>query len=84
MAALYTLALTLPERGNLLELVAPGLAIGISATLLYALLRFLKFLLIYLGVALPAVWSRNSQRRKDALAVLKVLLPLLNRGPRGP
>ncbi|MFE2838614.1 hypothetical protein ACFXI6_47935 [Streptomyces mirabilis] len=84
MSALSTLAAAIPTDGGLLELVLPGLAVGISAGLLYAILRFLKFLLIYLGIALPAVWSKDTQRRKDALTTLKALLPLLQRGPRGP
>lgn len=84
MTAVYTLAAALTTGGGLLKLAVPGLAMGVSAGLLYAIVRLLQFLLIYLGIALPAVWSKDAQRRKDALTTLKTLLPLLRRGPRGP
>ncbi|ONI53608.1 MULTISPECIES: hypothetical protein [Streptomyces] len=32
------------------------------------------FLLLYLGVVLPAVWSRRSQRRHAAARVLELIL----------
>ncbi|MET8038761.1 hypothetical protein [Streptomyces sp. NPDC005345] len=84
MSALSALAAVIPADAGLLELVLPGLALGVSGGLLYAILRFLKFLLIYLGIALPAVWSKDIQRRKDALTTLKALLPLIRNGSRGP
>ncbi|MCX4920301.1 hypothetical protein [Streptomyces sp. NBC_00687] len=84
MSALSTLATVIPADAGLLELVLPGLALGVSGGLLYAILRFLKFLLIYLGVALPAVWSKDTQRRKDALTTLKELLPLIKSSSRAP
>jgi hypothetical protein len=37
------------------------------------------FLLIYLGVILPAIWSRKSTRRTAAAAVLAQLLNALRR-----
>jgi hypothetical protein len=40
-------------------------------------------LLVYLGVILPAVWSTNPARRRDARYVLQQLLRLL-REPRAP
>ncbi|WP_405839272.1 hypothetical protein [Streptomyces sp. NBC_01518] len=35
------------------------------------------FLLLYLGVVLPAVWSRRSHRRHAAARVLKLMLDQL-------
>ncbi|MEV7641089.1 hypothetical protein AB0O32_14230 [Streptomyces rubiginosohelvolus] len=35
------------------------------------------FLLLYLGVVLPAVWSRRSQRRHAAARVLELILSQL-------
>jgi hypothetical protein len=32
------------------------------------------FLLLFVGLALPAVWSRKARRRKAALEVLKLVL----------
>lgn len=39
-------------------------------------------LLIYIGVALPAVWSRKSARRKAAAAVLAQILDACTRANR--
>jgi hypothetical protein len=36
-------------------------------------------LLIYAGIALPAVWSRNPERRKAAASVLRQILNTLSR-----
>lgn len=47
------------------------------------LLMALVFLAVYLGVVLPAVWSRRPARRSAALKVLTQLLgPLRRRGNR--
>lgn len=35
------------------------------------------FLLVYVGLALPAVWSRRAFRRRAAIEVLKLTLELL-------
>lgn len=37
----------------------------------------LTVLPIFLGVIVPAVWSRNSQRRRDAQAVLEQIVALV-------
>jgi hypothetical protein len=31
-------------------------------------------LLVYAGIALPAIWSRNPQRRREAASVLRQIL----------
>jgi hypothetical protein len=36
-------------------------------------------LLLYLGVILPAVWSKDEKRRRDARAVLQQILSLFSR-----
>lgn len=42
----------------------------------------LVFLMIYLGVVLPAVWSRRPLRRQAALSVLRETLRAIRRGNR--
>jgi len=37
----------------------------------------LTVLPIFLGVIVPAIWSRNSQRRRDAQAVLEQIVALV-------
>jgi hypothetical protein len=37
-------------------------------------------LLVYAGIALPAVWSAKPARRKAAAAVLRQILDILRRG----
>ena len=41
------------------------------------------FVLLYLGLALPAVWSADARRRCDARAVLQQFLDLVHQ-PRSP
>jgi len=41
------------------------------------------FLLLYVGLVLPAVWSADTHRRRDARAVLQQLLNLVHQ-PRSP
>jgi Flp pilus assembly protein TadB len=41
------------------------------------------FVLLYLGLVLPAVWSANARRRRDARAVLQQFLDLVHQ-PRSP
>jgi hypothetical protein len=41
------------------------------------------FVLLYLGLVLPAVWSADTHRRRDARAVLQQLLNLIHQ-PRSP
>jgi hypothetical protein len=44
-----------------------------SATIAVVALALLA-LLVYAGIALPAVWSRNPQRRHEAASVLRQIL----------
>jgi hypothetical protein len=60
------LALTLPAH------VLLALSGGIAALLL----------LVYLGIALPAIWSANPARRKAAAAVLGQILNACNSSNR--
>jgi Flp pilus assembly protein TadB len=41
------------------------------------------FVLLYLGLVLPAVWSADARRRRDARAVLQQFLDLIHH-PRSP
>ena len=41
------------------------------------------FVLLYLGLVLPAVWSADTRRRRDARAVLRQFLDLVHQ-PRSP
>jgi threonine/homoserine/homoserine lactone efflux protein len=41
------------------------------------------FVLLYLGLVLPAVWSANERRRRDARAVLQQFFDLVHQ-PRSP
>jgi hypothetical protein len=41
------------------------------------------FVLLYLGLVLPAVWSADIRRRRDARAVLQQFLDLVHH-PRSP
>jgi Flp pilus assembly protein TadB len=41
------------------------------------------FVLLYLGLVLPAVWSADARRRRDARAVLQQFLDLVHQ-PRSP
>jgi hypothetical protein len=49
--------------------------LGTAALLMAA--AGLTVLPIFLGVIVPAIWSRNSQRRRDAQAVLEQIVALV-------
>ncbi|MFC8230683.1 hypothetical protein [Streptomyces sp. NPDC057287] len=55
---------------------------GITSIVALAL-YVLRFLLIYLGVMLPAVWSRHQARRDAATSLLNEVIDLIRRH-RGP
>ena len=57
-------------------------AVAVGSSVAAALL-FVRFLLIFLAVVLPAVWSRKDARRKAALHVLREIWHLVKR-PRAP
>jgi hypothetical protein len=63
-------------------------ATALAATLPFHMLLILSggaaalFLLIYIGIALPAVWSDKPARRKAAAAILHQILNLFSRSHR--
>jgi hypothetical protein len=63
---------------------APGLATTIAVTLPVHVLLMLVgaaaglALLVYIGIALPAVWSAKPARRRAAAAVLRQILDACN------
>jgi hypothetical protein len=68
----------------------PELEMGFSEFIARALpveLPVVAYVILLLSVALPAVWSRHAGRRRDALAVLRILVRLRDTGaalPPGP
>jgi len=65
-----------------------AIAVGLTVTLpAHALLTFGLFaaatvLLVYIGIALPAVWSAKPARRKAAAAVLRQVFNACTSGER--
>ena len=55
----------------------------VSGGTLATAMAFLGFLMVFVGVVLPAVWSRNDDRRKAALMTLEKFVNTIRR-PRGP
>ncbi len=66
IAAIAAVAVTLPAHALLI------LVSGMAALVL----------LVYIGIALPAVWSAKPARRKDAAAVLRQVLNACTSGER--
>lgn len=48
---------------------------GMSQLSLVSICAMVVLVVVVLGVALPAVWSRKESRRRAAAAVLRLLLP---------
>jgi hypothetical protein len=59
-------------------LLAAGYSIWAFPPILY--LSFAALLMIFLGVVLPAVWSRKTARRRAAADILQRLLDFLQGG----
>jgi uncharacterized oligopeptide transporter (OPT) family protein len=64
------------DHSSLVTLTVPVLT-GIQAGLY---LPAAAFVLVFLGLALPAVWSRKAWRRKAAIDVLHQILGFFRRG----
>lgn len=65
-----------PDSSSMIALALPSFT-GIQ-TALY--LPAAAFVLIFLGLALPAVWSRKAWRRKAAIDVLQQVQAFFRRG----
>ncbi|MEU9529656.1 MULTISPECIES: hypothetical protein [Streptomyces] len=67
----------------MLELLTTAVETAGITSIVALALYVLRFLLIYLGVMLPAVWSRRQTRRDAATGLLKEVIDLIRRH-RGP
>ncbi|MFD8316825.1 hypothetical protein [Kitasatospora purpeofusca] len=64
------------------RITAQGLLLAATALDPLARLCVLLFVLIYLGVILPTVWSRSPDRRSAALRTLETLAGMLRKSGR--
>ena len=60
-----------------MKLIEAAITGSLSTAALVIAATGLTALPIFLGVVVPAIWSRNSQRRRDAQAVLEQIVALV-------